>query len=612
MHDQKDAMTNISYTQTENDPTNNVAIVLAKQFSTSVRYRSFPNGGLVRQALIFESAPSISKSSLGKRIALVELCDGRAYFFRTGMAVLEDLEGEGLLVEELIRLPEWITDWKGASERVGYFIGASLEFIDKAPDQIESWNISEWKKHTMSWAAINQPELSFQQVGQTTSAAAEILRVELSSQIESFLSRLDRVACSLSENAKYSWQASYNYFVPVSEQQRLYRRQAITTFPLVVQYIHACPKDESGSSIRLAIDAGIPLVGHLSKLFNCSKATVRHLNGIRLDQIGIRWVSRFKELLMVLTSLDVNRLPVDGMEWKAFGETVDLLTSMTKLPISSVSSRLLLGELSRLKWDRKHNPSVSFQERALAIERFTENIRISIVATAWTNGKDVSVSGMGAQRIAAEVACSLGLSRLEKLARKWNSEQMRLGSAFHHLKNNKFPALLDEPLAAGEFKIIQLTEHKQLDEESIRMGNCVSSYVGACASGMSFIFSIRDQCDKSRVTVEYKLSRSKTGLPELVLIQQKGFENTSPSGEYYGALNALHNRLKSPDTKRRILSLAVFQKAMEKGGVDMAKRYLCSLEFITFLQEEASGRFDFERLAADSVSQEVVHNQSAS
>ncbi|MDO8412951.1 MAG: hypothetical protein Q7S51_04075, partial [Gallionellaceae bacterium] len=392
-----------------------------------IRYRYIVQGEMTRQFLIFESAPSFLSASKGKGTALVELLDGRLFFFRTSLAVLQDDPELIALIDELRRLPLWITDWNGTADFVGYMIGASLEFIDKDPSKIESWNIPEWKQQAVSWLAINQPMVTTRQINAAISEATAELTSELSNKLAEFIGALDQYTYSLQGKHHCSWQSSHNYFTPSNEQLRRYRRQADTTFPLVIQQMIARPKDESTASIIQAIDQGVPLVEYLAKLYKCPKKCVRHLRGLRFEDIGTQWTGRFKELLMLLGSLDANRLPKGEQEWKVFGETIGLLSGLTKMPSTSLSGRMLLGELSKLNWRRKIDSNASLKERALAIERLSENFRQAIVATAWVDEKNC-ITGAALQRLVIEAACSLGLARLEKLARKWMAEERRLDS----------------------------------------------------------------------------------------------------------------------------------------------------------------------------------------
>ncbi|MCR4297895.1 MAG: hypothetical protein NUV75_03945, partial [Gallionella sp.] len=350
--------------------------------SAVIGYRYFEQGVLTRQLLIFESAPSFSSASQGKGTALVELVDGRVFFFRTSLAAMRDDTEMIAIINELHRLPIWIKDWKVAADFVGYKICTTLEFIDRNPSRVESWNIPEWKQQAVSWLAVNQHRVTIQQINAITKEGVDELSRELSHKLAEFMDALGQNAYYLMGKHHCSWQASYNYFTPGNEQQRRYRRQADTTFPLVVQQMFADPKDESAASIIQAIDKGVPLVEHMARLFNCPKKCIRHLVGLRFEDIGIQWTGRLRELLMILGSMDVNRLPKSGHEWKAFGETIDLLSALTKMPTSSLSGRLLLGELSKLNWRYKIDSRVGLRERALAIERFAENFRQAIVATA--------------------------------------------------------------------------------------------------------------------------------------------------------------------------------------------------------------------------------------
>lgn len=566
-----------------------------------IRYQSLEQAGLARQLLIFECAALLPKNSQGRGVALVELADGRLFFFRSSIWAMKGSQEIGCLVDELSRLPMWIAALDGAANHVSYAIGAPLEFIDSNPFQIESWYIPEWKQHAVSWLAMNQPRVSVWQInGLLTEAAGEVAS-ELSTKLVLFASKLDQDTYSSQEGYHCSWQSSHNYFTPCNEQLRRYRRQADTTFPLVIQQIIARPKDKSTASIIQAVDEGVPIVEHLANLFACPKKCVRHLRGLRFEDIGIQWTGRLKELLMILGSLDQNRLPKDGQEWKVFGETIALLSGLTKMPTTSLSARLLLGEFSKLNWRGNTESSVSLRERALAIERLSENIRQAIVATAWVDGKDCA-TGISLQRLVIEAACSLGLKRLEKLARKWVAREMQLDAKRFVRQADGFPVILDSPLEVGDMKVIQLKTPRELKSEGTRMHNCVESFAGSCASGSSYIFSVRDKSGASCVTVEYMLGHSRAGLPELGLIQQKGAGNSAPGTRYQAALDALHRYTASPMIRRKLLDLAVYQKACGQGGAGKAMKYIRSLEFIQFLKNETGDRLNFDLLVAEAES----------
>lgn len=558
----------------------------------------------IRQLLVFENLPSLSARSQGKGMALMELADGRAFFFRTSMAAIKDEMEIVTLADELRKQPEWITDWDKSAGIVSYAIGAPFEFIDNDPSKLDSWNIEEWKKQAASWMAINRPDLTIQQMNSTISETWDGIRQTLSHRLNQFIGALDQFAWAIPDKYHCSWQSSYNFFSQKDEQRRKYRRQVDTTFPLVIQQIFSKPNANTTASIIQAIDEGVPLVDFLAKLFDCPKKCVRHLNGLRFEDIGERWGGRINELLRILSRLDVNRLPSSAQEWVVFGETLNLLLAMTKMPITALSNQLLIGEISRQSWRQKPDSSVIYQERAQAIERFSDHVRQAIVATAWMNGKDVCVTAGSAQRLALEVACSLGLSRLEMLARKWRAQERRLDSENLPQQMVGFPVILEEPLEVGDEKVIQLTDSAKLSEEGRRMSSCVGGYGSECADGRAYIFSVRSNTGESCVTVEYSLNRSDSGLPQLLLVQEKGRENSRPNPRYHAALKALKDHTLSPSVRMKLLDLTIQQRVSGYGGSDVAKKYLRHLTFTRFLENECPGRFDFDKFVNEVIVKE--------
>ncbi len=216
------------------------------------------------------------------------------------------------------------------------------------------------------------------------------------------------------------------------------------------------------------------------------------------------------------------------------------------------------------------------------------------------NGKKcVNVAAL--QKLVIETACSLGLSRLERLARKWMTEEMRLDTENSIHQTNGLPVLLEHPLEVGDMQVIQLTKRTELVSEGIRMGNCIGHYAGTCASGSAYIFSVRDKDGASCVSVEYRLQQSATGLPELNLVQQKGSEDSTPHSCYEEALNVLQRYTTSSATKIKLLNLAIYQKAWKQGGSNMAVKYMRALEFIKFLKTADAGKLDFEGVVAKAI-----------
>jgi len=475
--------------------------------------------------------------------------------------------------------------------------------VDDDPQKLESWNIQGWKQHTSSRLVVSSKSFSIQQIGSITAVAAEELGAALSARISVFMHALDQSVNGQYGHLQCSWQSAYNFFTPDDEKIRLYRRQAKQTFPLFVQQLFLSPKDELTASIIKAIDTGVPLVDFMATLLHCPKKCIRHLNGLGIEDIGTQWAGRIKELVIILGGLDVNRLPKSKHEWEVFGDTINVLYKMTRMPTTALSSRMLLGELSKLNWSRRLDVSASFDERALVIERFAENVRSAIIATAWLDGREANQDGGAVLRLATEAACSLGLSHLEKLSRKWRAEENRLDSMPSNVSKNSFPVILEEPLELGELKILQLTNAIQLAIEGRRMSNCVGGFIGQCSSGRAFIFSIRGKLNEPGVTIEYQLQRSSTGLPELLLVQQRGFENSSPDSKYHNALHLLNRFTQSPLIRKKLLDVLIYRKAVTRAGDDLAAKYIRSLEFIKFLEQEVAGRFDFRKLAEEAVRQ---------
>lgn len=564
----------------------------------AIKHRTLPEGNVTRQWLIFESNPSMTKASRGNGISLVELSDGRVFFFRTSLEVMKEGSEFDSLLGELAKLPNWITNWQGAAEKVGYEVGAPLEFLDLDPTKIENWGINAWRQHAASWLVVSGAAESIQLINEITSSVTQELTLNLSSTLNDFVSSLDPFAFNLHGHFHCPWQSAYNFFTPSNEQHRLYRRQANDTFPLIVRQLFDTPRDLATSSIIKAIDDGVPLIDFLAKLYDCPPKCVRHLNGLSFEEIGIQWLGRIKELLLIISGIDHNRLPKEQSEWIVFNETVNLLAMLTRMPSTALSSRLLLGELSKLKWKRKIDPAVSFHERAMVIERFTEHIRLSIIATAWVNGKDAALAESNAQRIATQSVCALGLARLEQLSRKWRAEEVALESQQLINSSGKYPVLLESDLEVDDLRVIQLLSANQLSAEGLRMNNCVSSYNAECSSGKSYIFSVRDKENRSCVTIEYRLQRSRAGMPELILVQQKGASNSPPGKQFRPALNALGRYLGSSDIKRNLLRLMTYQKISKRTESEMTDKYMRSLEFVEFLKRECGGRLDHLGLVA--------------
>lgn len=160
---------------------------------TVIRYSRFQQNELARQVLIFESSPSTNATSRGRGTGLLELIDGRVFFFRTSLEAMKNGDPMHTLLSELSQLPVWITNWKSASESVAFTVGAQFEFLESEPSKIESWDVEGWRRHAASWLAIHRSTSSIQQIGAIASEVAGELSSELSGRVQSFLNLLDKV-----------------------------------------------------------------------------------------------------------------------------------------------------------------------------------------------------------------------------------------------------------------------------------------------------------------------------------------------------------------------------------------------------------------------------------
>ena len=257
-----------------------------KRVTNFVWRKTFSVGDQAKQILVFENVPQNSISIRGLGTALIELADGRLFYFRTSLSVLKNDSLIKLLLDELFGLPEWISDWRSSEERVSYQMETSLKFKDSNPTMIESWGVNEWRLQAVSTLAINQPSMGIQKISNiTTLEAAEIADI-LQEQITIFTNRLYQESIDIANQLSTTWQGTFNYFTPASHQQQLYRRQAFDCYPYVTEHLLFSLKDPNAESIRNAIDNGNPLNQHISGLMNCTKYSIRHLNGRKTEEIG--------------------------------------------------------------------------------------------------------------------------------------------------------------------------------------------------------------------------------------------------------------------------------------------------------------------------------------
>ena len=282
------------------------------------------------------------------------------------------------------------------------------------------------------------------------------------------------------------------------------------------------------------------------------------------------------------------RYPTDKDQWESLAQQVQLQSSLSKSPICTTASRILVSALAQRNWLPLTNLSNNFIEEASLLDQFRDDLLASIKAVTFVEAK---INGRVVPEIDLHQAVTNKFSRLGfktalKLARKWRSYPK---SDDRDWGGFGFPLLLKEPFERDGVSIHQLSGAVELDAESQTMNNCVSTYATLCRQGRSLIFAVRDRNALSLSNVELSVTRQGVRQFSVDIVQHRGRGNLRPPKTAIAAVGSFIDFLRS-DLASTMLQDFFQQKFFVNLDPDVKRNLAISKMMESFLEEHARGR----------------------
>lgn len=381
--------------------------------------------------------------------------------------------------------------------------------------------------------------------------------LDLGPSIAEFANLLDREAVELATVVGQLDTGLYNYLIRVPA--RAWRLQFARTFPPFLRAAATGDDESAGRSIRDAVDAGVPLVSHLARVWAVSPGSVRCLIGRSPSLPGTRWEMDPRTLVRLLDQLRPEDRPGDDAEtWAQFNKAVEITERIFRRPITaSFLSIAWLREAARNRFQAigstQRGRSLSVESIA-AIDLLRERM---IGALAYLAAGQPRAIG-GEPRVAAATVTDRRLvelkpGRLAAVAIEFTREHARLQGDLEHehrLRTGQvFWPLMPENFVSvdGLRRIVALTSRDALMRQGIGMALCIrggselAKRTIACAQARAFMVAIvAVPSGLTQSVAEFRIHQPfRGGKYELELVQHRAFGNNAPSTICAKALDEL-------------------------------------------------------------------------
>lgn len=334
------------------------------------------------------------------------------------------------------------------------------------------------------------------------------------------------------------------------------RKQAFRTYPALRVFARRGPyeRERSGGIFRWeevpireeverraalrAIDARVPFVKELSRLWDCPKWAVRFAL-----TIGASNEAGYLDFVAWRASkLSPDRLPKSPKEVRQFHKV-----SHSALHVhapSLVAREILANGTSRLLRvidnEQVDQELTDYFVWLLDVEQFLIKHK----------GNETGTSHRCGTLGALDKADSL--PSLLELCKRWHQAQVQIAERNDQAvepyqdvprtdteKPHDWPALFPNVVRIDQFDFRVLTTHEQLRAEGAAMQHCVGGYGGSCTLGSSNIVSVTRKGERV-ATAEIHVSRpEKSGYVAATLHQASGFRNAVPEASIKAALMKL-------------------------------------------------------------------------
>lgn len=532
---------------------------------------------------------------------LLEIKCGRCLLFRLQRHAALDAYD----LQAIAELCERASAAEVFADRLQELVGLPLVVMDEIRlDDLEPvWGVKDAAGATLIALAAQGLGASGVELSQAKVGLAREAEQSLRQLLERFIEDLE----PQSRNAS-GWPAAldiprYNLLAIHDPMRRRNRLQALRVLPLLAPALLNPAYDVKlrGALLR-TIDAGQPLVEALSNQFGVSKAAVKHMTKVALEDIPARWIGRLGNLLRLIDALVPERRPVTAPQWQAFDALERTVAGITAQP---TTSPLNLAWLREVTLDGLDETTAARIRDSTADGDIRTMLYMRLALHRWTRHRAGAAPGEGrtlplCAAIDREIARTR-LPQLRELARRWDQclleEQARLLEEKEKLAGRRWETLIAAPVETNGFWVVPLASAKDLAEEGKRLRHCVARYVERCFKADLMIFSLRDPQDKSLSTFALSPMMKDTRLT-FVLRDHRELDDAAPRPEYQEAVTAFVRYLEVSVGAEAIQAVLSRQRLVVSADKDLAAEAL----FATAV-ERASGRalpkrFRWEALVA--------------
>ncbi len=371
--------------------------------------------------------------------------------------------------------------------------------------------------------------------------------------------------------------ALYNYLV--REPGRAWRMQFAHTFPLFLRAAATGDASSAGATLRQAVDAGVPLVNHLARVWAVRPGAVRCLIGRSPLLVGARWEADPRTLVRLLDQLRPEDRPgEDPGTWARLGKGVDIAERIFRCPITA--SFLAMAWLRSAARNRFLAIETTRRGRGLSAEAMAaiDSLRGHLIDALARMAAGDARGATGEPRVAAATVADRRLAgmnpgRLASAAIAFAREHARLTSEYEQAKADferesrlragdaYWPLMPDDFSASdGALRVVALTSREALMQQGTRMALCIrgggelAATAAACAQARAFLVAVVEVSSGSTQSVaEFRVRQPfRGGRYELDLVQHKGFGNRAPSPACVKAVHELTAQVRNREIQEHL------------------------------------------------------------
>jgi hypothetical protein len=418
---------------------------------------------------------------------------------------------------------------------------------------------------------------------------------DLSSRLARFVAALYADAVAITRSNGGLWPSAYNYLIGDDAITRRNRQQAVVIFPLLLSRL---PLDRDYARIREAIDRGTPLFDMLAEHYGAPKSAVKFLAKAPLSQIDKDWHGKVGVLVRLMADIPPEFRPRTHSEWERFFRTIEVISRVSRCPISTTANRLWLLACALRRFDLPDGKQPDLDDAARVIDDLMTGLREALhwelldIAHATALEPAISVA-------TTHMKASLGIEKLTQVGRRWRDAYRREQQAFLQERDMvlglRWASPLQEPTPFHGRIVVPLCTPKDLIQEAARMNHCVDTYAGSCMRGDSQIWSLRAEDGSIMSTLETRIVRDKQGGFLVKVIEHRSASNARPGYECIAAVEALLKHLRQSDSALE----NYWRWKMTTARLTSDKRAMVALTrpIIAALKSTLPKRISFDKLA---------------